>query len=324
MKFFALSMVAAFSLLVFACGSSEEPPGPPPLPAPTQPSPPTPDVQATVEAGVQATIVAASLQATAEAQAAPTNTPMPEPTNTPVPEPTPVPPTSTPVPPTSTTEPEPTPEPPTSTPEPEPTATPEPEPTPEPTAVPSTSTPVPTATQTPRPTPTYTPTPLPVGLTWDWPVPIGELHPLQNTEGISLRVREERVYWANDSWDIINDEHPLNNPPPRGYEYLLIDIEVRGTDTDAREYDAAARLTAEGAPPNGNPPYKWSGANHCGGIPKTIIKFDFALQRPTVEYGRRGNVCFVVTRDDSGKLVLVDNGGPGAPKEDRRYFSLRR
>ena len=27
MKFFALSMVAAFSLLVFACGSSEEPPG---------------------------------------------------------------------------------------------------------------------------------------------------------------------------------------------------------------------------------------------------------------------------------------------------------
>ena len=115
MKFFALSMVAAFSLLVFACGSSEEPPGPPPLPAPTQPSPPTPDVQATVEAGVQATVVAASLQATAEAQAAPTNTPMPEPpTSTPEPEPTAVPPTNTP-------EPEPTPVPPTNTPEPEPT-----------------------------------------------------------------------------------------------------------------------------------------------------------------------------------------------------------
>ena len=322
MKFFALSMVAAFSLLVFACGSSEEPPGPPPLPAPTQPSPPTPDVRAAVAAGVQATVVAASVQATMEAQPAPTNTPMPEPTNTPVPEPTPVPPTSTPVPPTSTPEPEPTPEPPTSTPEPEPTATPEPEPTPEPTAVPSTSTPVPTATQTPRPTPTYTPTPLPVGISWDWPVPIGEAQPLQNTDGLLLRVKLDRVYWAKDSWEIINEEDSLNNPPERDYEYLLVLIELRGTDTDGNEYDAAARLTAEGEPPNGNV-YKWFGANHCGGRPKTVIKSDFALQRPNAAKQRIGNVCFMVTHDDSGKLMLVDNGGPGAPPENRRYFSLR-
>ena len=323
MKLFALSMVAAFSLLVFACGSSEEPPGPPPLPAPTQPSPPTPDLQATVAAGVQATVVAASLQATAEAQAAPTNTPMPEPTNTPVPEPTPVPPTSTPVPPTSTPEPDPTPEPPTSTPEPEPTATPEPEPTPEPTAVPSTSTPVPTATQTPRPTPTYTATPLPVGLTYDWPVPIGEAHPLQNTEGISLRVKDERVLWGRPAWDFVNQSHNLNDPPPHGFQYLVILLEVRGTDTDSSEYDPAARLTAEGKPSNGKPPYKWSGANHCGGIPETRVDRDLALIRPDGAKRRIGNVCFVVTHDDSGNLVLVDNGGPGAPPEDRRYFSLR-
>ena len=322
MKFFALSMVAAFSLLVFACGSSEEPPGPPPLPAPTQPSPPTPDVQATVEAGVQATVVAASLQATAEAQAAPTNTPMPEPpTSTPEPEPTPVPPTNTP-------EPEPTPVPPTNTPEPEPTSvpptnTPEPEPTP----APPTSTPVPEPTSTPAPPPTPEPTPAatpnPVGLTWDRPVPIGEDYTLRNANELTLRVRENRVYWANDAWEIIDDVHPLNNEPPRGFEYLLIDIQVRGPNTDGSEYDASLRLTAEGAPPDGNA-YRWSGANHCGGIPETRIKFDFALKRPDDTYGRRGNICFVVTRDDSGKLVLVDNGGPGAPEEDRRYFSLRR
>ena len=134
-------------------------------------------------------------------------------------------------------------------------------------------------------------------------------------------------YWANDLRGTIVNHVAQLSTIRRRHGFRVPGnpaIEVRGTDTDSREYDAAARLTAEGAPPNGNPPYKWSGANHCGGIPKTIIKFDFALQRPTVEYGRRGNVCFVVTRDDSGKLVLVDNGGPGAPEEDRRYFSLRR
>ena len=322
MKFFALSMVAAFSLLVFACGSSEEPPGPPPLPAPTQPSPPTPDVQATVEAGVQATVVTASVQATMEAQPAPTNTPMPEPpTSTLEPEPTPVPPTNTP-------EPEPTPVPPTNTPEPEPTPvpptnTPEPEPTP----VPPTNTPEPESTSTPAPPPTPEPTPTvtpnPVGLTWDRPVPIGEAYTLLNANELTLRVRENRVYWANDAWEIIDEVHPLNNEPPRGFEYLLIDIQVRGPNTDGSEYDASLRLTAEGAPPDGNE-YRWSGANHCGGIPETRLKFDFALKRPDDTYGRRGNICFVVTRDDSGKLVLVDNGGPGAPEEDRRYFSLRR
>ena len=246
---------------------------------------------------------------------------MPEPTNTPVPEPTPVPPTSTP-------EPEPTPVPPTNTPEPEPTPvpptnTPEPEPTP----VPPTNTPEPESTSTPAPPPTPEPTPTvtpnPVGLTWDRPVPIGEAYTLLNANELTLRVRENRVYWANDAWEIIDEVHPLNNEPPRGFEYLLIDIQVRGPNTDGSEYDASLRLTAEGAPPDGNE-YRWSGANHCGGIPETRLKFDFALKRPDDTYGRRGNICFVVTRDDSGKLVLVDNGGPGAPEEDRRYFSLRR
>ena len=165
--------------------------------------------------------------------------------------------------------------------------------------------------------------PNPVGLTWDRPVPIGEDYTLRNANELTLRVRENRVYWANDAWEIIDEEHNLNNKPPRGFEYLLIDIQVRGPNTDGSEYDASLRLTAEGAPPDGNE-YRWSGANHCGGIPETRIKFDFALKRPDDTYGRRGNICFVVTRDDSGKLVLVDNGGPGAPEGDRRYFSLRR
>ena len=327
MKVLVLSIVAAAMLALYACGG-EEPPGPPPLPAPTN----TPDAQATevadaqatAEASEAATVVAASVQATVESQAVPTDTPVP-PTNTPEPEPTPVPPTSTPVPeptpvpPTNTPEPEPTPVPPTSTPVPEPTPvpptnTPEPEPTP----VPPTSTPAPP----PTPEPTPTETPILVGLSWDRSVPIGEAHHLRNTAGLTLRVRDERVRWSQDSWELIDDEDPLNNPPPRDFEYLLIDIQVRNGGSDASAYDAAARLTVEGEPPNGKV-YKWSGANHCGGIPRTIIPRDFEKARHNDEYGRRGNICFVVTHDDSGKLVLVDNGAPGAPPEDKRYFSLR-
>ena len=331
MKFLALSIIAATMLLMFACGE-EEAPEPPPLPAPTQP--PTPDVQATVAAGVEATVVAANLQATAEAQAAPTSTPEP-PTNTPIPPTnTPEPPTNTPVPPTNTPEPEPptnTPVPPTNTPEPEPT--PEPPtstPEPEPTEVPATNTPVPTATNTPRPTLTPTATPLPYGLTWDNPVPIGESFVLQNNEGVALRVRESMVFWGRDAWDLINREHPLNDRPPRTHEYLLINIQVKGHPDDANEYDAAARLTVEADPSirtlyRNDGIYHWLGSNHCGGQVDTVIPRDFSLERYTgEENGRRGFICFIVTHDDSGKVVLVDNGGPGAPPEDRRYFSLRR
>ena len=327
MKFLALSIIAATTLIMVACGSEEPTADPPPLPAPTQV--PTADVQATVEAGVQATVVAANLRATAEAESAPTDTPVPEPTATPVPTETPVPPTNTPVPtdtpvpptdtpvPTNTPEPTATPEPPTSTPEPEPTAD------------PATTTPVPTATNTPRPTLTPTATPLPYGMTWDNPVPIGESFLLQNNEGVTLRVREAMVFWGRDAWDRINREHNLNDPPPRGHEYLLINIQVQGHPGDAEAYDAAARLSAEADPterhiyPNDGI-YKWLGSNHCGGEVDTVIPRDFSLQRYTGEdNGRRGFICFVVTHDDSGKLVLVDNGGPGAPPEDRRYFSLR-
>ena len=329
MKFLVLSIIAVTMLMLFACGEEEPEPPPPPLPAPTQPVPPTPDVQATVAAGVEATVVTANLQATAEAEAAPTNTPLPEPTPVP-PTNTPAPPTSTPVPPTNTPVPEPTPVPPTNTPE--PTETPEPPtstPEPEPTEVQATNTPVPTATNTPRPTLTPTATPLPYGLTWDNPVPIGESFVLQNNEGINLRVREAMVFWGRDAWDKINREHNLNDRPPRTHEYLLINIQVKGHPDDANAYDAATRLSAEADPsvrtlyPNDGI-YRWLGSNHCGGQVDTVIPRDFSLERYTGEdNGRRGFVCFIVTHNDSGKLVLVDNGGPGAPPEDRRYFSLR-
>ena len=287
MKFLSLSIAAAVSLVMYACGS-EEPPAPPPLPALIQTQAPTPDIQATVDAGVQATVAAANLRATAEAQVAPTDTPAP--------------PTATQAPPTNT---------------------------PEPTAVLATSTPEPTATDTPRPTLTPTPTPLPYGFDWDNPVPIGEYFVLQNNEGISLRVREAMVFWGNKAWDLIDAEHNLNDRAPYGHEYLLINIQVKGHAADADAYDAADRLTVEANPyvktlyPNDGI-YKWLGANHCGGQVDTVIPRDFSLERYTgEENGRRGNICFIVTRDDSGKLVLVDNGGPGAPPEDRRFWALR-
>ncbi len=153
---------------------------------------------------------------------------------------------------------------------------------------------------------------------------------MQNNEGVALRVREAMVFWGRDAWDMINREHPLNNPPPRTHEYLLINIQVKGHPDDANEYDAAARLTVEADPSirtlyRNDGIYHWLGSNHCGGQVDTVIPRDFSLQRYTGEdNGRRGNICFIVTHDDSGKLVLVDNGGPGAPPEDRRYFSLRR
>ena len=189
---------------------------------------------------------------------------------------------------------------------------------------------MPTATNTPRPTLTPTATPLPYGFDWDNPVPIGESFVLQNNEGVALRVREAMVFWGRDAWDMINREHPLNDRPPRTHEYLLINIQVKGHPDDANEYDAAARLTVEADPSirtlyRNDGIYHWLGSNHCGGQVDTVIPYDFSLQRYTgEENGRRGFICFVVTHDDSGKLVLVDNGGPGAPPEDRRYFSLRR
>ena len=138
------------------------------------------------------------------------------------------------------------------------------------------------------------------------------------------------VFWGRDAWDMINREHPLNDRPPRTHEYLIINIQVKGHPDDANEYDAAARLTVEADPSvrtlyQNDGIYHWLGTNHCGGQVDTIIPRDFSLERYTgEENGRRGNICFIVTHDDSGKLVLVDNGGPGAPPEDRRYFSLRR
>lgn len=293
MKFLTLSIAALVAMLVIACGEEEPAPEPPPLPAPTQE--PTPDVQATVEAGVQATVVAASLMATSEAQSAPTDTPVPPtntpvpptdtpvpPTNTPVPTDTPVPPTNTPVPPTNTPEPTETPVPPTST--------------PEPTAVPATNTPLPTATNTPKPTLTPTPTPLPYGLTWDNPVPIGQRLLVENVDGLSLRVREDFVFWAKEAWDHkeygINYADSLNDPAPYGHEYLLINIQVNGHQSDAEAYAAAAatRLTVQASPednanaverrlyPEGRV-YQWNGANHCGGQADTVIPRDFSLQR---------------------------------------------
>ena len=129
---------------------------------------------------------------------------------------------------------------------------------------------------------------------------------------------------------MIDDEDPLNDPPPYGYEYLLVNIQVKGYASEVNEYDAAARLTVEADPsertiyPNDGI-YRWLGSNHCGGQVDTVIPRDFSLERYTGENnGRRGFICFIVTHDDSGKVVLVDNGGPGAPPEDRRYFSLRR
>lgn len=129
---------------------------------------------------------------------------------------------------------------------------------------------------------------------------------------------------------MINREHTLNDPPPRTHEYLLINIQVKGHPDDANAYDAAARLTVEADPSvrtlyRNDGIYHWLGTNHCGGQVDTVIPRDFSLERYTgEENGRRGFICFIVTHDDSGKLVLVDNGGPGAPPEDRRYFSLRR
>ena len=129
---------------------------------------------------------------------------------------------------------------------------------------------------------------------------------------------------------MIDGEDNLNDPPPRGYEYLLINIQVKGHPEDANAYDAPSRLTVEADPSirtlyRNDGIYHWLGTNHCGGQVDTVIPRDFSLERYTgEENGRRGFICFVVTHDDSGKLVLVDNGGPGAPPEDRRYFSLRR
>ena len=340
MKPLILTIVATLSIILLACGGEET--------AGTQQQQitPTPDVQATIDAGVHATsvaqaqataevviAVATSIQATVEARSI--DTPVP-PTSTPrPPTATLAPPTNTPVPPTNTPEPTNTPVPPTITPT--PTDTPVP-PTNTPVPAP-TDTPVPVATNTPKPTLTPTPTPLPYGLTWDNPVPIGQRFLVENVDGLTLRVREERVFWGRESALMIERNESLNpERAPRGHEFLLIDIQVNGHQSDAEAYAkaAATRLTVQASPednetgrekrlyPDGRV-YLWGGARHCGGQAEIVIPRDFALERwGGPDNGLRGFICFIVTEEHSGRLVLIDNGGPGAPPEDRRYFSLRR
>ena len=107
---------------------------------------------------------------------------------------------------------------------------------------------------------------------------------------------------------------------------MLIRIQVRGDADDTVGFDAASRLTVRAEPPNGTV-YEWAGTNRCGDIlEEQIIPRDFSLVRHdplNPDNGRVGHICFAVTHNDSGKVVLVDNGGEGAVPEDRRYWALR-
>jgi len=130
---------------------------------------------------------------------------------------TPVPPTATPVPPTPTpAPPAATPLPPTPTPVP-PTATPIP---PTPTPVPPTATPVPP-----------TPTPPPVGMSRSNPAPRTNVVSAPNWD-----VQALEVVRGDEAWQAIQAANQFNEPPPDGWEYILVKLWVKSTASDSEDH----------------------------------------------------------------------------------------
>ena len=183
--------------------------------------------------------------------------------------------------------PTPTPEP---EPEPTPTHTPEPEPTP-------THTPEPEPTPTVQPTPTHTPTPTlePALGTRSNPIPIGQYYN-PPTSPWELKV----VSVDKDAWPEIEAESQFNDPPDSGNRFVLVNIEVRNTGSEAESF-LADFLGATG------PNIEYNSA--ISGCKFNIIPNRFNnLSRISPGGSLQGNICFEVSASDTTSLLIFGEG----------------
>jgi len=200
-------------------------------------------------------------------------TPMPKPveaTPTPIPPTvTPMPPTPTPVPPTAT------PMPPTPTPIP-PTATPIP---PTPTPAPPTATPVPP-----------TPTPPPMGMSRSNPAPATNVVSAPNWD-----VQVLEVVRGDEAWQAIQAANQFNEPPPDGWEYILVKLWVKSTASDSEDHSI------------GSGDFKITGDRLIRYTSASVVEPDPPLDARLFADGEtQGWTAYLVNQAEDSLILIVD------------------
>ncbi len=225
----------------------------------------------------------------------------PLPTYTPVPSP-PTAPTDTPVP--------------TETPKPTvttiPTATPRPTYTPLPTYTPyPTPTPEPTPTVTHNPTPVPIPTPDPVPTSTPQPVltpqvlPSGDgsrrSRPFPYQSQFTAGVFDMKIIRVDtDAWPEILAENQFNDPPARGYQFIMWTIGVQNVKGSIDEDESVSDVSLALVGSRGKQYLSFSEENTCGVIPNELYA---TLYRDGYT---EGNVCFAVPINETAFVFLYD------------------
>ena len=163
------------------------------------------------------------------------------------------------------------------------------------------------ATPTLRPslTPIPTPTPVPPGLRLSNPVEAGEV--LKGSGGLEIVVRGI----VEDAWPLVRAENRFNDPPVEGRRFYMISVEVAYTIGDGAVDVLESDFKLVGDNRFVYEPYNDS----CGVIPDELSG--------EVYVGGKigGNICFQISSDDSG-LILIHQPGFSFGEGDRRFLHL--
>ena len=168
-------------------------------------------------------------------------------------------------------------------------------------------TPVPTPTLIPSPAPIPTHTPVPPGLSLINPVAAGEV--LRGSSGLEIVVRGI----VEDAWPLVRAENRFNDPPVEGRRFYMISVEVAYTTGDGAVDVSESDFKLVGDNRFVYEPYNDS----CGVIPDELSG--------EVYVGGKigGNICFQISSDDSG-LILIHQPGFSFGEGDRRFLHLDR
>jgi hypothetical protein len=117
-----------------------------------------------------------------------------------------------------------------------------------------------------------------------------------------------------DAWNIIQAENRFNDPPAPGGQFVMVTISATNVSAKSTSFDGSYRLRSVGA---ASVPYK-TFTNSCGVIPNSFLfAGDEAFQGGTIVR----NVCWGVSKNDVGSLLLYDDGV--ASVTPGPFFALR-
>ena len=150
-------------------------------------------------------------------------------------------------------------------------------------------------------TPTFTPTPIPVGENRNNPVPFGQSQ--ITDDGFSLWVVEV----TDDATDSVLAENQFNDPPPEGYQFLMVRIKVKNNIPGSQRFESH-RLSVVG-----KSAIEFS--KGCGVIPDRFDDYREIFEGGEAE----GNVCFTVKSLDAAEPMVIYYDERG---ETRLFWSL--